>query len=810
VGGLAVSAAPPQVAQPKSVNSTAPALDIPASEHVLAQLQNQMRAASDDKSLAAIGAQAGQIQDQAQALVAARTAALAKLNQSLSHASSRGRSSAAAAERSLIASQEGERVQAQAILRQAQALQTAASATFTEVAERRRESFSARVLERSTSPLEPEFWTGLSAAVGPDLGRLNALAGQEIETAKEAPEPTAALILLIGVLFAIGLPVPVRKGLETLVHRALLRGGGHGRFGRTAHALLLTIIDTGVPVLAAVGLRLAASWGGLLSQSANALSGTAVAAVGWAAAILALGRGLATDPEHRLLTVPAAVARRTAGLLIVVAVITAAGFLLSRLTFVVGASVAATIAANCLTSLAYAAVAAAILVSAGPQTTPDAPETPADSTAGSPTWTLISLGLGVAVIMTCAAVLTGFTTLAVLVSGQIFWLSVLSALTFLILRFIDDMCAALFAPEGWVGRQLASLFRLRLSTIAQISVLTSAGLQLIVLLGAVTMALTPFGNSGQLLATHIHQLGTAIRIGSATVSPIAIVTGLVVLGIGLALAHLVRGWVESRYLPATEWDAGIRNSVSTGVSYIGVGVALLCAFSAMGLGFKQIALVASALSVGIGFGLQQVVQNFVSGLILLVERPVKVGDWVNVDGVEGDIRRIRVRATEIQTFDRTTVIVPNSDLITKQVQNKTLGDPRGRIQLDISIANPADMTRASALILNIADGIAEILKDPKPAVYIDSLAGGGGNFKVYLFVETPRAATRARSNVYSAVLSAFLEAGISLLGVGAPQNVIIEPGPMLQSALESIARGTPPETSSDGGQEGTKLKGEGP
>ena len=119
----------------------------------------------------------------------------------------------------------------------------------------------------------------------------------------------------------------------------------------------------------------------------------------------------------------------------------------------------------------------------------------------------------------------------------------------------------------------------------------------------------------------------------------------------------------------------MRNSVTTGVGYLGVCVAVLCALAASGLGFNQIALVASALSVGIGFGLQQVVQNFVSGVILLVERPVKVGDWVSVGGVEGDIRRIRVRATEIETSDRTTVIVPNSDLITKSVQNKTLGEP---------------------------------------------------------------------------------------------------------------------------------------
>jgi potassium-dependent mechanosensitive channel len=254
--------------------------------------------------------------------------------------------------------------------------------------------------------------------------------------------------------------------------------------------------------------------------------------------------------------------------------------------------------------------------------------------------------------------------------------------------------------------------------------------------------------------------------------------------------HLVRGWVVRRYLPATDWDAGLRNSVSTGVGYIGVGIALLCALAAMGLGFAQIALIASALSVGIGFGLQQVVQNFVSGVIVLVERPVKVGDWVNVDGVEGNIRRIRVRATDIETFDRTTVIVPNSDLITKPVQNKTLGDPRGRIKLELGVANSTDARRAADLIVSVAAGIEAILQEPKPVVYIDGMASGGAvNFIAYLFVDNPRDVYKTRSALYFAVLEAFQEANIAFAGAAGPTNIVVEPGPTMQGLLAGRGAG---------------------
>jgi small-conductance mechanosensitive channel len=216
-------------------------------------------------------------------------------------------------------------------------------------------------------------------------------------------------------------------------------------------------------------------------------------------------------------------------------------------------------------------------------------------------------------------------------------------------------------------------------------------------------------------------------------------------------------------MPVTHWDAGVRNSVSTGVTYIGFAVALACALAVTGVGLQQIALVAGALSVGIGFGLQQIVQNFVAGIILLIERPVKVGDWVNVAGVEGDILNIRVRATDIRSLDGSMMIVPNSSLITTNVQNKTVGDPHALVQLQVSVAKPGDVAKARNIVLELARARADILKTPEPAVFVDALtAGGGANLIAWLYVTDPRTASRIKSELYLALLESLQSNEIAL------------------------------------------------
>ncbi|MBV8682263.1 MAG: mechanosensitive ion channel, partial [Caulobacteraceae bacterium] len=171
----------------------------------------------------------------------------------------------------------------------------------------------------------------------------------------------------------------------------------------------------------------------------------------------------------------------------------------------------------------------------------------------------------------------------------------------------------------------------------------------------------------------------------------------------------------------------------------------------------------SALSVGVGFGLQQIVQNFVAGVILLIERPVKAGDWICVGGVDGDVQALKVRATDIRGLDGSTVIVPNSSLITTNVVNRTLGTRQTRIQLQVTVTKPCDIRRARDAIVQLASCRTEVLKFPAPQVFVEALtAGGGATLDAWVYVADPRSAVRVRSEMYLALVDAFEKAGIAM------------------------------------------------
>ena len=248
-----------------------------------------------------------------------------------------------------------------------------------------------------------------------------------------------------------------------------------------------------------------------------------------------------------------------------------------------------------------------------------------------------------------------------------------------------------------------------------------------------------------------------LRLGGLTFSPSAILTGLLLFAMATILIHRVQRFLDEKVFPQTRLDSGVRHSIRAGVGYLGFMLAGMLSISVMGVSLQNVAMIAGALSVGIGFGLQNIVNNFVSGLILLVERPIKAGDWVVVGEHQGLVQKISVRATQITTLDHTTVYIPNSSLISGAVQNKTHPDRMGRVVLPLSIdldQNPKDL---EALLLNRVESLTEVRKSPAPEVLITGVTDTQINLEFVAFVQDVGQIAKVRSDLHEAFLDVFKE-----------------------------------------------------
>jgi small-conductance mechanosensitive channel len=256
------------------------------------------------------------------------------------------------------------------------------------------------------------------------------------------------------------------------------------------------------------------------------------------------------------------------------------------------------------------------------------------------------------------------------------------------------------------------------------------------------------------------QLFFGLHIGNTEVTLGALLAAVLVFGVGYAAARLFQGWLDARVLLPAGISGGVRNSIRTGIGYFGIVIAALAAFSYAGFSLSNIAIIAGALSVGIGFGLQNLVNNFVSGLILLAERPIRVGDLVVVGGEEGYVRKISVRSTELETFDGAHVLIPNSYFIAEKVKNWTFRNNIRRVAIPIGVAYGSEPRQVQAVLLKVARDNPDVLKTPEPFVTLDEFAPASINFTVYTFIGDITKTGSVRTQLSMMILTAFAEAGI--------------------------------------------------
>lgn len=630
--------------------------------------------------------------------------------------------------------------------------------------------------QKVDSPLSPKLWRKVAKQLPVDIARVTPLAAQGRDALVSALDKEGWGTPLLGLLAALVMMFPLRLWLRALGRRfAASERAPDGRLRRSGLAMWLLLVGTLLPGYAVV----------VFIASLNAIGGIAprlqtvadgVQAASFAAAFIAALSAcllVPTRPSWRLLNLDDTAALKLRKYAWGAAALAWFSTVLVAIDRATRTSDVTTVALDGVIALTYLGLIMAMLVTLSRlhrRQTAEAEaklEAQADGVGAAvpvrrSSWLVLARVAGnLAVTAAIIATLLGYVNFAKFVNQQLIGGSIVVLAALLLFKFVDDLCTWLLNADSKVGQTILLSTGLSVSRLEQAGVLLSAVLRTLVVLIALLALAAPFGNIGSVVE-RMGALASGFPIGNITLKPARIAIALMVVIVGLAVVQLMQRWLADTYLPKTELDLGARNSISMITRYVGIILVGLWALTAMGLDMKNLALLASALSVGIGFGLQAIIQNFVSGLILLAERPVKIGDWVKLGDQEGDIRRINVRSTEIQVGDKSTLIVPNSELITKTIRNMTMGNNQGRIQIQFAVPASTDVAGLKQALLDAYGAHQAVLQQPAPSVFIDSIGGGQITFNSFAYVASPRQVYGTRSDLYFSLLQILAERDIPL------------------------------------------------
>jgi small-conductance mechanosensitive channel len=391
-----------------------------------------------------------------------------------------------------------------------------------------------------------------------------------------------------------------------------------------------------------------------------------------------------------------------------------------------------------------------------------------------PFWFVVRLAAGAVILVTPLLALAGFTLLALYLQSRMIVTAFVIGLAMLLRVALREMLDQLLSPQRLLFRRLGAPIGFTERTASMTLFWLKLLLDPIIAMTVLGLLLASYGVAPTSLRIWLSYFGGEIRIGGFTISPVDILLAILVFLVGISAAAALRRWLANKVLPNTRLDYGVRNSIAAGSGYLAFGVAIMLAVATAGVDLSSLAFVAGALSVGIGFGLRTVVENFVAGLLLLIERPVQIGDWIVVGSSEGTVKRISVRSTEIETFDRASVILPNSELIASAVTNWTYRDGTIRMIIKLNVAYGSDTRLVRDILLKCAKDHPDVLTHPAPQVVFQGFGDWALNFELRCFVGDTSKLGDTRSDLCFAIDDSFRAHRIE---IPLPQRVLhLRPG----------------------------------
>jgi len=649
------------------------------------------------------------------------------------------------AERARLAAQSGELEEAAKTLR---VTWWRARQAIDKITNLRLSLFVKNLTQRITSPLLPEYWSDL-VAVAPNVEwRLKYNADDWITSVnKQKTKVVLLLALSIGLyllLKLIALAITRYRPNETSTPPTF--------FERAASASWIAPVRAVPGVIATIVLFGGLNYLELLYDPAAAPVGKALfqsLLIFISVSALVSAVFAPNQPERRLVLLSSHSAGRISFLLKTLAFIYSVDLFLSDFAQVFYFPLALSVVQSLATSLAFAFVLIGLLL------------TPFQSSEGvglrpvsrhRPLWLKIPLWLAAVAIIGCC--LVGYVALGRFLAQQLVMTGVVGLIATLLYLAIRSFTRGNTTSRGHISVLLEERMGFDESRRKQLGWLTESVLTLGVLVATVPVLLLQWGFSGPDIRDWLKQLFFGFQIGQIRISLVRILVGMAIFVAILFVTRLIQRRLRENVLIAPRMDPGIANSIDTAVGYAGTGLGAIAAISYAGFDITSLAIVAGALSVGIGFGLQSIVNNFVSGLILLIERPIKVGDVVVVGGEEGTVKRISVRSTEIETFDRASLIVPNSELITGRVLNWTHRNALGRVVMKFSSGPETDPRRVLAVLSECANRHPSVMREPAPIAVFEGYTPTTTDFSLRVLLPDITHSLKVQSDLRVAIYEA--------------------------------------------------------